>query len=164
MSIWRPPTPITRTIQALLLHENIFTAIATYNNWEYESALCGGVTNAFIEQLNSDDSSLTLLTQLGINGVYYTGRTIGNSAYIATTATVDTWSFTSQLDRYNYEYNTMTAVQYEAAAYNIANTTVAKFAKKIMDGLGWKETGLAWACKHIIQISSFTNQNSRYTA
>ena len=164
MSIWRPPTPTICTIQALLLHENIFTAIATYNNWEYESALCGGVTNAFIEQLNSDDSSLTLLTQLGINGVYYTGRTIGNSAYIATTATVDTWSFTSQLDRYNYEYNTMTAVQYEAAAYNIANTTVAKFAKKIMDGLGWKETGLAWACKHIIQISSFTNQNSRYTA
>jgi hypothetical protein len=96
--------------------------------------------------------------------VYYTGRTIGNAAYIATTATVDTWSFTPQLDRYNYEYNTMTAVQYEAAAYNIANTTVAKFAKKIMDGLGRKEIGLAWACKHIMQISSFTNQNSRYTA
>ncbi len=110
MSIWRPPTPVTRTVQALLLHENIITAIATYNNWECASALCGGVTNAFIYQFNSDDSTLTLLTQLDINGVYCTGRTIGNSAHIAATATVDTWSFTSQLDRYNYEYNTTTAV------------------------------------------------------
>jgi hypothetical protein len=33
-----------------------------------------------------------------------------------------------------------------------------------MDGLGWKETDLAWACNHITQISSFTNQKSRYTA
>jgi hypothetical protein len=48
MSIWRPPTPATRTVQALLLHENIITAIATYNNWDCVSALCGGVTNAFI--------------------------------------------------------------------------------------------------------------------
>jgi hypothetical protein len=164
MSIWRPPTPVTRTVQALLLHENIITAIATYNNWECASALCGGVTNAFIYQFNSDDSTLTLLTQLDINGGYCTGRTIGSAAHIATTATVDTWSFTSQLDRCNYEYNNMTAVQYEAAAYNIANATVAKFAKKIMDGLSWKETGGARACKHIMQISSLTNQNSRDTA
>ncbi len=58
----------------------------------------------------------------------------------------------------------MTAVQYEAAAYNIANATVAKFAKRIMDGLSWKETGGARAYKHIMQISSLTNQNSRATA
>lgn len=164
MSIWRPPTPITRTVQALLLHENIITAIATYSNWDCMSALCGGVTNAFIYQFNPTDNTLTLLTQLDINGGYSSGRTIGSAAHIATTASVDTWSFTSPLDRCNGEYSGMTSAEYQAAAYKMANATVAKFAKKIMDGLSWKEAGGTRACKHIIQISSLTNQNARATS
>jgi len=163
MGIWRP-TPVKRTVQALLLHKNIITAIATYNNWQCKSALCGGVTNAFIYKFSTADSSLTLLTQLHISGMYSTARTIGSAAHIATTASVDTWSFTSPLDRCNYEYTNMTSAQYEAAAFKVASTTVAKHAKNILNGLTWTDTSGTKACKHVMQITTLTNQNTKATS
>jgi len=159
MKMWSPG-PSTRTVQSLLLHKDIVTVIATYNDWQCDSALCGGVTNAFIYKFNPDEKNLTLLTQIDINGGYSNARSIGGFAHIATTASVDTWSFSQQLYRCNEEYKNMTSAQYEVAAFKIANATVAKHAEEIMKGMTWTQSTSA-SCKHVMQISSLTNQDSQ---
>jgi hypothetical protein len=164
----RPPEK--RTVLSLLLHKNIVTVIATYFSWQCESALCGGVTNAFLYKFDPASKALTLMTQIDINGAYSTARSIGSFTHIATTASVDTWSFAHAFSRCNPEFTNMTAKQYEAAAYKTANVTVAKHAKQIIKGLAWIQStskGAATnknACKHVVQISSLTNQNSKITS
>ena len=155
------PGPTTRRVESLLLHNNIVTAITHYDNWQCDSAICGGNTTAFIYEFDPDAESLTLLSQVDINGYYSNARSIGSYAHIVTNANVNTWEFTQPLYRCNEVFKNMTTAEYEEAAFKIASNTVEEYAQKIMKGLSWTQsTNGTTSCENIIQISSMTNQDS----
>jgi hypothetical protein len=155
------PFPVTRQVQALLLSDNIVTVVTHYDTWVCDYAICGGNTTAFIYKFNTDSLTLSLLSQVDMNGSFGGARSIGSYAHIVTNAYVDTWSFTQKFDFCNAAFTNMTSEEYEEAAFKIANSTVDDFANKIMKGLPWTQTAdTTPSCKNVIKLSTMTNQNS----
>jgi hypothetical protein len=144
-----------------LLYNDIVIAITHYDNWQCDYAICGGNTTAFIYKFDPNALTLTLLSQVEMNGSFNSARSIGSYAHIVTNAYVDTWSFTQPFQRCNDPFTNMTSEEYEQAAFNVANSTVDDYAKKMMKGLPWTQsTDVTPSCKNIIRISTMTNQNS----
>eukprot|EP00569_Conticribra_weissflogii_P000118 CAMPEP_0171353836 /NCGR_PEP_ID=MMETSP0878-20121228/44395_1 /TAXON_ID=67004 /ORGANISM="Thalassiosira weissflogii, Strain CCMP1336" /LENGTH=1177 /DNA_ID=CAMNT_0011859793 /DNA_START=61 /DNA_END=3595 /DNA_ORIENTATION=+ len=147
-------------VQSLLLSGDRLTAITVQDKWLYH------YTMNYTEPIVSDYSILTVrvyditevpndgspLEEVGskeISGDFFTGKSVGDTAVLVTTSYVNTWSITTDVQRYESQYCGLNSTEYiQKAAETAAKRDFDALAQQVVDDLQ-----LDGDCSHVFQIS-----------
>mmetsp|Transcript_33327 Transcript_33327/g.68520 ORF Transcript_33327/g.68520 Transcript_33327/m.68520 type:complete len:877 (+) Transcript_33327:63-2693(+) len=147
-------------IQSLLLSGDRLTAITVQDKWLYHYPM------NYTEPIVSDYSILTVrvyditevpndgspLEEVGskeISGDFFTGKSVGDTAVLVTTSYVNTWSITTDVQRYESQYCGLNSTEYiKKAAETAAKRDFDALAQQVVDDLQ-----LDGDCSHVFQIS-----------
>jgi len=155
-------------IQSLLLSGDRLTAITVQDKWLYHYPM------NYTEPIVSDYSILTVrvyditevpndgspLEEVGskeISGDFFTGKSVGDTAVLVTTSYVNTWSITTDVQRYESQYCGLNSTEYiKKAAETAAKRDFDALAQQVVDDLQ-----LDGDCSHVFQISLMQEANNK---
>mmetsp|Transcript_6240 Transcript_6240/g.13018 ORF Transcript_6240/g.13018 Transcript_6240/m.13018 type:complete len:1146 (-) Transcript_6240:611-4048(-) len=155
-------------VQSLLLSGDRLTAITVQDKWLYHYPM------NYTEPIVSDYSILTVrvyditevpndgspLEEVGskeISGDFFTGKSVGDTAVLVTTSYVNTWSITTDVQRYESQYCGLNSTEYiKKAAETAAKRDFDALAQQVVDDLQ-----LDGDCSHVFQISLMQEANNK---
>ncbi len=147
-------------VQSLLLSGDRLTAITVQDKWLYHypmnytepivsdySILTVRVYN--ISEVPNDGSPLNEIGSKEINGDFFTGRSVDDTAVLVTTSYINTWSITLDVQRYESQYCGLNSTEYiQKAAETAEKRDFDALAQQVVDDLH-----LDGDCSHVFQIA-----------